>query len=205
MNDSQDRGTPLPEAEWMQLWQTDMAGPPDQERQARVLLTQVWRFDQKVFWRNFREYAAGLVVMVIFAGLLMLGHDRRTAAIGLLCVGFVLVYLWWTHRRLGPLDPTADLATYRAALLRRYDDQIRLLRTMPYWYLAPLFVPMLSVAASVWPRSRGTAAVVVMVVVVMYVFIGWLNVRLGVGVLQSARANIESMFPQGPQPPPARR
>ena len=179
----------------MQLWQADMTDPPDPERQARMLLTQAWRFDQKVFWRNFREYAAGLVLTVIFAGQLILGNDRRTAAIGLLCVGFVMVYLWWKHRQLGPLDPTADIVTYRAALLERYDDQIRLLRTMPYWYLAPLFVPMLSVAASTWPRSRATVLVFVTVVVAAYVFIGWLNVRLGVGLLRSARANIESMFP----------
>jgi hypothetical protein len=196
MNDSQDLGSHPAEEEWMKLWQADMAGPRDPDRQARVLLTQVWRFDQKVFWRNFGEYAAGLVVMVVFGGLLILGMERRTAAIGLVCVGFVMVYLWWKHRRLGPLDPTADIATYRAALLRRYDDQIRLLRTMPFWYLAPLFAPMLSVAASAWPRSRGTALALVTVVVAVYVFIGWLNVRLGVGVLRSARANIESMFPQ---------
>jgi hypothetical protein len=196
MNDSQDRGSGLAEDEWMQLWQAHMAGPPDPERQVRMLLTQTWRFDQKVFWRNFREYAAGLVLMVIFGGQLILGKDTRTAAIGLLCVGFVMVYLWWKHRRLGPLDPAADIATYRAALLGRYDDQIRLLRTVPYWYLAPLFVPMLSVAASAWQRSRGTVWVFVTVVVAVYVFIGWLNVRVGVGVLRSARANIESMFPQ---------
>jgi hypothetical protein len=159
-------------------------------------LTQAWRFDQKVFWRNFREYAAGLMVMVIFAGLFLVGHDRPTAAIGLLCVGFVLAYLWWKHRRLGPLDPAADIATYRAALLKRYDDQIDLLRTMPYWYLAPLFVPMLSVAASTWQRSRVTASVFVTSVGALYVFIGWLNVRLGVGALRSARANIESTFPR---------
>lgn len=196
MNDSQDRGSLLPDDEWMQLWQAHTAGSPDLERQARMMLTQVWRFDHKVFWRNFREYAAGLILMVIFAGQVILGKESRTGAIGFVCVGFVMVYLWWTHRRLGPLDPTADIATYRAALLKRYDDQIRLLRTMPYWYLIPLFVPALSVAASTWPRSRGMTWVFVAVVAAAYVFIGWLNVRVGVRVLRSARAKTESMFPQ---------
>jgi hypothetical protein len=196
MNDGQDRGSLLPDDEWMQLWQTHTAGSPDPERQARMMLTQVWRFDQKIFWRNFREYAAGLILMVIFAGQVMLGKEGRTGAIGFVCVGFVMVYLWWTHRQLGPLDPTADIATYRAALLKRYDDQIRLLRTMPYWYLVPLFVPALSVAASTWQRSRGLTWVFIAVVAAAYVFIGWLNVRVGVGVLRSARAKIASMFPQ---------
>lgn len=196
MSDSQDRGRPVPDDEWMQLWQTHTAGSPDPERQARMLLTKVWRFDHTVFWRNFREYAAGLIVMVIFAGQVMLGIDSRTGAIGFVCVGFVMVYLWWTHRQLQPLDPTADIATYRAALLKRFDDQIRLLRTVPYWYLGPLFVPALSVATSVWPRSHGMAWIFLAVVAAAYVFIGWLNVRVGVGALRTARAKIESMFPQ---------
>jgi hypothetical protein len=195
MNDSQDRGRLLSDDEWMQLWQTHTGGSSDPERQARMMLTQAWRFDQKVFWRNFREYAAGLILMVIYAGQVMLGMDGRTGAIGFVCVGFVLVYLWWNHRRLGPLDPTADIATYRAALLKRYDDQICLLRTMPYWYLVPLFVPALSIAASTWQRSRVMASVLVAVVAAAYVFIGWLNVRVGVGALRSAREKTASMFP----------
>ena len=196
MSDSQDRGRLLPEDEWMQLWQTQTAGSPDVERLARLMLTQVWRFDQKVLWRNFREYAAGVMLMVIFAGQVILDKDRRTGAIGFVCVGFVMVYLWWKHRRLEPLDPTSDLSTYRAALLKRYDDQIRLLRTVPYWYLAPLFVPALSVAASVWPRSRAMVGIFLAVIAAAYIFIGWLNVRVGVGMLRSARAKIESMSPQ---------
>jgi hypothetical protein len=196
INDSQDRGRLLPDDEWMQLWQTHTAGSPDPERQARMMLTQAWRFDHKVFWRNFREYAAGLIQMVIFAGMVIFGKESRTGAIGFVCVGFVLIYLWWKHRRLGPLDPTADIATYRAALLKRYDDQIGLLRTMPYWYLAPLFVPVLSVAASTWQRSRVIAWVFVAIVAAAYVFIGWLNVRVAVGALRTAREKTASMFPR---------
>jgi hypothetical protein len=196
MNDSQDRGPLLSDDEWMQLWQTHTGGSPDPERQARMMLTQAWRFDHKVFWRNFREYAAGLIQMVIFAGMVIFGKESRTGAIGFVCVGFVLIYLWWKHRRLGPLDPTADIATYRAALLKRYDDQIGLLRTMPYWYLAPLFVPVLSVAASTWQRSRVIAWVFVAIVAAAYVFIGWLNVRVAVGALRSARDKTASMFPR---------
>jgi|EndMetStandDraft_5_1072996.scaffolds.fasta_scaffold05070_3 hypothetical protein len=196
MTDSPNRQGVLPEDDWMQLWQGHMDAGPDPELQARLLLTQVWRFDHKVFWRNFREYAVGLVLLVIFAGQVILGPDRRTGAVGFACVAFVLLYLWWKHRRLGPLDPTADIATYRAALLERYDAQIRLLRTMPYWYLMPLFVPMLSVAASAWHRSPGAVWAVLAVTAAAYLFIAWLNVRVGVGVLLSARTKIESMFPQ---------
>jgi hypothetical protein len=63
-------------------------------------------------------------------------------------------------------------ADHRAAyeeLLRRY--------VAPYWYLIPLSLPALSIAASIWPRSRATAAALVIVVTIAYIFIGWLNTR----------------------------
>ena len=89
-------------------------------------MARVWRFDQQIFWRNFREYTAGLVLMVVFAGQIALNNDPFGGAIGLACVGFVMTFLWWKHRHLEPLDPAADLRVYRRALLQRFDDQIRL-------------------------------------------------------------------------------
>lgn len=196
MNDERDRGGRISDDEWIQFWQMHAVAAPDPDLHGRLVLTQVRRFDQKVWWRNFREYAAGLILMGVFAGLVVLGHDRRTGAIGFVCVGFVMAQLWWRHRRLKPLDPAADIATYRAALLKRYDDQIGLLRTMPYWYLLPLFVPALSIAVSVWPRSHARTSIFLAIVAAAYVFVGWLNVRRGVGMLRASRARIESMLPQ---------
>jgi hypothetical protein len=196
MKDTRDRGALLPEDEWMRLWQGNTAITPDPDRLARVIMSHVWRFDHKVFWRNFREYAAGIVLMVVFAGQVFLGRERRTGAIGFVCVAFVMGYLWWKHRRLQPLDPSADVAAYRTALLGRYDDQIRLLRTVPYWYLLPLFVPGVSVAVSTWQRSRWLALVPLVVTAVAYGFIGWLNVSVGVRFLRAARARVESMLPE---------
>ena len=100
------------------LWRGNGTAAPDAERVAREIMARVWRFDQQILWRNFREYAAGLVLMVIFAMQMVLGSDRTGGAIGFACVSFVMVYLWWRHRGLEPLDPAADLAAYRRALIR---------------------------------------------------------------------------------------
>jgi hypothetical protein len=157
-------------------------------------MAHVWRFDQKIFWRNFREYAAGIALLVLFGGQIVLGYDRIGGAIGFLSVAFVMAYLWWTHRGLQPLDPAADLAAYRVALLGRFDDQIRLLRTVPYWYLLPLFVPCLWVTGRMWDQQRWRVLVPLAILAALYTVIGWLNVRVGVPRLRRTRAKVEAMF-----------
>jgi hypothetical protein len=148
------------------------------------------------FWRNAREYAAGIVLLVVFLGQLVIGDDRIGALGGIGSVGFVMGYLWWKHRALQPLDPAADALAYKAALLARVDDQIRLLRSVTYWYLLPLFLPSLWQALHVWDKSPWAAALSLAVVSGIFGFLRWLNVTAGVGALLATRANVESMFPQ---------
>jgi hypothetical protein len=194
MSDTHDRQTGPNEDDLVRLWQGNTAAAPDPERVARTLMAQAWRFDQRIFWRNFREYAAGIVLMVVFGGQVALGSDRSGGAIGFACVAFVMAYIWWTHRGLQPLDPAADLATYRSALLRRFDDQIRLLRTVPYWYLLPLFVPCLWQAVRGWDRLGWRVLVPLAVFTAFFAFIAWLNVGPGVRGLRAGRAKVEAMF-----------
>jgi hypothetical protein len=132
--------------------------------------------------------------MVVFAGQMALGPDRVGGAIGFVCVAFVMAYLWWKHRGLQPLDPAADVAAYRAALVRRFDDQIRLLRTVPYWYLLPLFVPCLWLFIRMWGTVRWKVLIPFVVIAAFFAFIGWLNVGPGVRMLRAARAKAEAMF-----------
>lgn len=184
----------MTEADWPAVWQKSANADADIERLARTIMAQTWRFDQKVFWRNAREYAAGIVVLVVFSGQLVTGFDRVGALVGILAVGFVLTYLWWRHRGLHPLDPASDVAAYQAALVARYDDQIRLLRSVPYWYLLPLYFPLLWMARNVWHKSPAAAVVSLFVILAFYVGIGWLNVVVAVRSLRVARDRVESML-----------
>ena len=194
MSDSNERRPGSNEDDLVRLWQENTLATPDPERVARTLMAQAWRFDQKVFWRNFREYAAGIVLMVVFAGQVALGYDRIGGAIGLVSVGFVMAYLWWTHRGLQPLDPAADLAAYRAALMERFDDQIRLLRTVPYWYLLPLFMPCLWQTVRMWDHQRWLVLIPLIGFLAAFAFIGWLNVGPGLRALRAARSRVEAML-----------
>jgi hypothetical protein len=101
-----------------------------------------------------------------------------------------MTYLWWTHRHMEPLDPAADLSAYRHALLKRFDDQIRLLRSVPYWYLLPLFVPGLWLAVSNWHHAGWMVLIPLSVLIAVYVFLGWLNVKVAVGTVRAARDEI---------------
>jgi hypothetical protein len=183
--------------ELQRLWQQDPSAEGDAERAAREVMARVWRFDQQILWRNFREYAAGLILMVVFAAQIVLNHDRIGGAIGLACVGFVMMFLWWKHRHLQALDPAADLSVYRRALIQRFDDQIRLLRSVPYWYLLPLFGPGLWNAISQWDRVGLMVLAPLVVLTAVYGFIGWLNVKITVPRLRAARDHIAVMAAEG--------
>ena len=193
MNGIEDRRLPPTDDKWARMWQGHMTSAQDSERVARTIMAQVWRFDQTLFWRNAREYAAGIVLLVVFLGQLVVGDDRIGALVGIGSVGFVLGYLWWKHRGLQPLDPAADASAYKAALLARVDDQIRLLRSVTYWYLLPLSLPTLWKAMYVWDKRPWAAVLSLAVVVVFFAFVRWLNVRLGVGALLAPRATVESL------------
>ena len=197
MNNTDDRARPAGDEDWARMWQGRLASEEDPERMARRIMAQVWRFDQTLFWRNAREYAAGIVLLVVFLGQLAMGDDRIGALVGIGSVGFVLGYLWWKHRGLQPLDPGADALAYKAALLARLDEQIHLLRSVTYWYLLPLFLPSLWQAVHVWDKSPWAAGVSLAVVVALFMFLRWLNLTAGVGALRATRANVESMFPIG--------
>ena len=136
------------------------------------------------------------MLLVVFLGQLVMGNDRIGALVGIGSVGFVMAYLWWKHRGLQPLDPTADVIAYKTALLARVDDQIRLVRSVTYWYLLPLFLPVLWQAARVWDKRPWAAVLSLAVVGAAFAFVRWLNVTAGVGALLATRANVEAMFPQ---------
>ena len=196
MSGANDRPGVLPEGDWMRVWQEGFVAAVDAERIGRRMMAQVWRFDQKIFWRNFREYAAGVIMLAVFVGQLVLGHDRVGALIGIGGVGFVMVHLWRKHRGLQPLDPAADVSTYRLAMMARIDDQIRLLRSVAYWYLLPLAMPMLWQVARAWNHRPWAAAFTLIVDAAAFAFVWWLNVVVTVRRLETTRGNVASMFPR---------
>jgi hypothetical protein len=181
-----------PEAELMSCWQSTMNESPDPGPLARSIKAHVASFDRKIFWRNFAEYA-GCFALLVWNGYDLL-KGNRLAAVSIAAVLFVMTYLWWKHRGLKELDPAMDAGSYKTALLKRFDDQIRLLSHVKYWYLGPLYVIVLVGAAKTWTRSRVAALLGMAIVLAAFAFVGWLNEVFAVRKLKETRAHFENLF-----------
>lgn len=165
----------------------------------------VRRFDRTIFWRNLREYAAGGLMLIVFGGSAAFGYERFVPVplIGVIAVSFVLGYLWWKHRDPRPLDPSADARTYQAALLARYDRQIRLLSSVRYWYFLPLYLWILAATVAnalhrpphISPFAHATmVAICFGVVTAVFGWLARLNERYAVRHLTEAKKRAESLL-----------
>lgn len=190
--------------ELQQVWQASIIPQPaDPAEIARTIAGTVRQFDRKIFWRNFREYAAGGVMLIVFACSAAFGAGRIVPLVGVVAVSFVLGYLWWKHRDLKPPDPSADASAYKAALLARYDRQIQLLRSVRYWYFLPLYVWILAATVanalhrparlSPWAHAISLAASLGFVTA-LYVWLARLNERYAVRRLAEAKKQAESLL-----------
>jgi hypothetical protein len=191
---------PMKDDELMLLWRQGTSAEPIPAEISRLAgRASIRQFDRVIFWRNFREYAAGLMLFAFFGWLLVTGKARALGMLqfvygGALGVGFVLAYLWWRHRDLTPLDPSAGARVYQAAMLARIDKQIRLLGSVRYWYLLPLYIPGLWVIKQTWKRDPIRAVLGLGIYTGVFVFVGWLNERWGVRRLQAQRAKIQGLY-----------
>ncbi len=177
------------EEQLMRCWQGGTMDARDSALLIRELSSGVARFDRTIFWRNFREYAAGLAVL-IWSGYSAVRGNRPSIAMAA-GVAFVMAYLWWQHRKLRPLDPSADARAYREALVERFDDQIRLLSRIKYWYLLPLYIPILWMTVQNWPRHPYWAVFTLAIVTTLYAFVAWLNEKWAVRNLEEARKRVK--------------
>lgn len=179
----------------VRLWQETTLPAPDPERLARrVARLALTHFDRAIGRRNIREYAGFVALFLIAGWQWMAGGDRVYAAMAITGGVFVVGYLWWQHRQLAPLDPSADARRYQAALLARIDHQIRLLGRVRYWYLLPLYLPVFRVVATTWDRRPKGALFLWVLVTGVFIVIGWLNERVAVTFLRKERARVESIY-----------
>jgi hypothetical protein len=196
-----DPGTTDRDRELFRLWQ-EMPPPSrsaDAAQLARELRHRTAKFDRRIFWRNFREYAAGAVMLLWFVWLSFHPPLRAIAFAGIAAVSFVMAYLWLSHRGTMRLDPAVDVKSYQLALLARYDHQIRLLKRVKYWYVLPAYLWMLLVIVSVPSRFPGGRVAHFVIVTAFALFVVWLNEGYGVRKLRAERRNTESLIREADQ------
>jgi hypothetical protein len=179
----------------LRLWQESAIATLDPDRLTRSIgRMALARFDRALFRHDLREYAAFVFLLLFFSGQAALGGDLVQAAVGITGGLFVVSYLWWQHRRLTPLDASADGRAYQAALLDRIDGQIRLVRNIRYWYLLPLYLPVVWTVAATWRRNPLAAVVGWAVLTAVYVVVAWLCERVAVRRLTLERDAVASLY-----------
>jgi protein-S-isoprenylcysteine O-methyltransferase Ste14 len=115
----------------------------------RLVREQAEAFDETIRRRDRRESVAAALVFLFFSTMLL--DPSWVVRIGALLVMGSSVLIYWTLRRArtGHTLPDVDRPVAEAirAERKKVDEQIRLLETVLWWYIAPLATGILLVAA----------------------------------------------------------
>ena len=130
------------------------------------------RFESRIWWRNFREYAAGILVIVWIIASLHVLDGWDLLAPSLLVAGVIYIMIQLRRRgtaRSFPADTNtrSSIEFHRLELERQRDA----LRTIWSWYLLPL-VPGVAAVFAVAAVKRGVnARLIGSIILVVLVFV----------------------------------
>ncbi len=111
--------------------------------------------ERSIHGRDVREILAAVFVVGAFAAMWPLYRSSPVAILGvaLICLGAAfIVYVLLAARKPEPLSFHASVLDFSRSRLAWLDGQIRLLRTVAWWYVAPMFAGLLLLN---WGIARG--------------------------------------------------
>ncbi|MEM1115095.1 MAG: hypothetical protein AAF845_00405 [Bacteroidota bacterium] len=151
-------------AEIQAVWQAAPdAPPPVPPDRLADLRTRAALFDRRILWRDLTEAAAAGVIMLVFGPTLLDGDAPSVARLGAaFAVGgamFAIAWMWRARLRAPRPSPALPPAEAVRVALARVEVQVRLVRTVAWWYLLPLSVgPFIEILGSALPATRWTEA-----------------------------------------------
>lgn len=156
-------------------------------------------FDRAIIVRNWIECLASVFVIVCFSYFAFKAHNTLVRA-GCLMIAasaaWIIFYLFRYGKGPSTVDPSLDLIGYTQALVERYNHQIRLLKSVKYWYLLPPYVGLMVAAAGVF-EERAKAGILSWpdwiwpaVFTAFYAAVWWLNEVYSVNRLQNERGRL---------------
>jgi hypothetical protein len=193
-----------------QLWKTQPVETAIKGEQMRqIILKNTEKFDRTIHRRNIREVIAAFVVAVVF-GYQVWGQQNGIARLGnVILVGASLwiIYYLWRHGT-APADPNPDqsIAGYQRALVSKIDHQIRLARSVKFWYLLPMYVGLLTLSAGWLHDSAGVQAltwrdgIFPLIYTLLFAGVWWLNEVYAVRKLEQRRMRLTSAVQQEESP-----
>jgi hypothetical protein len=186
--------------ELRELW-CSQSDPIAITREKLIMLVQkkTRQFDRFILIRNLLESASALAVTVMFAAMAARATDalQRTGLLIVAASGlWIIIFLLRYGRASAPADPDQGPNGYRRALVGRYDRQIRLLKSVKYWYLVPPWIGLLIGSTGEvlhefhdgrlgWQHFVGPA-----IYTAFFVFVWWLNEVHAVARLRAERARV---------------
>jgi CubicO group peptidase (beta-lactamase class C family) len=163
-----------------QLWQEQRfdASPafPD-EKQIAAMKRKTKKLDRTIFWRDCRESLAAIFVAIFF-GSVFFTVSALMPRIGCVILVLASVFICWypihKKRRVAKAMPDAPVTEALQCELQKVEVQIRLLRSVLWWYLLPLGVGVLVFYVGI-QRSLSANIGFFLVLTAVYAFIYWLN------------------------------
>ncbi|MCO4792389.1 MAG: hypothetical protein KC493_01660 [Bacteriovoracaceae bacterium] len=155
------------------------------------------KFEKTIKWRNLREYAAAIFVMVMFirSGLETESTVRMIANFEIALSALVICFFLYFK---GKSEKVSDLAADSQKYLRAHKEalkkQIKLLGSVRYWYVFPLMAGMLVLNIESWMSSGNIYVGLGSVIFSIALGIGiiYLNEYYGVRKLQEELDSLES-------------
>ncbi len=188
--------------ELREIWSSQpLCGDVKGEEIMEMVQRKIRHFDRAIALRNLLECIAAVVVAVFFAwsAFRMPNAVMKTGSIVVAAGAVWIVYYLLRHGQAAPgADPSQELAGYTRDLVDRYDRQIRLLKSVKYWYLAPMYAGLLILSAGrlvdAKEGSRGWWDLAEPAIVTsVFAAVWWLNEVVAVGRLSSERARLLSI------------
>lgn len=168
------------------IWRSQPPAPGEWTREEIVgrVRARARRHDRAIFWRNAREIAAG----ALLAGVMGWSSwqapgwlPKAAALVGATSVVFVLAKLVRSRRANPPVREDLALVDRLQAEVRKVEAEIRLLRSVRSWYLAPLFAgtavwsgTLVSVGLASAPISRARLAAALAACAAITALVFWL-------------------------------
>jgi hypothetical protein len=184
-----------PTDELRELWQSDISAAMNQRDLLRELERRSRNFDGRNRRRDVRDIVAMLVVIVVYFWFAVGAENilERVADLWLVVCGiWFIVYL----RRYAKISrkpvPEQSLGAYRQALLERYNSQIRLAKSVKYWFILPMWLGQMlyNVAYRVNGGNNIKFGMVSIFVTAVNAFVWWLNEGPAVRYLERKRREL---------------
>jgi hypothetical protein len=152
---------------------------PSDSEQIAQMKQKMKTFDKHIFWRDVREVGVCILILPIFV-LFLLHSPTVLAQVGcwivILSALFIAGRLIHARRRVPAASPTATLRETLRTEIEKVEVQIRLLRSVLWWYVLPIIIgaDLFFVGVN---RKPVDDAVYLSVTAALSAFLYWINLR----------------------------